>query len=272
MSRIVVCAALAMASCAGTPEPLVLSAPPPDPGLHETARTDLATALPDADAPVGISIDPDTGDLLVIDAWQGVFRQVDGAFSAALTPEQLVPVDLWDMRPFTDLAALPDGQIAVTVVSDGLLYRPDEGVTRQHFCYEPGDQDDWTEQYQLTNSLTYEPTVDRLYATPQTFEGDTPLEAFAAQFDRAVGSPLGFDTLDDPRYSFGALVAVGPNELVLAQGAILLDYRAGAGLSPRVDLSTFGISDIQGMTLDPSTGELLVLDGANRQIVTLSGW
>ncbi|MFK7928105.1 MAG: hypothetical protein AB8H79_07935 [Myxococcota bacterium] len=274
MYRLTLAFSLTLIGCGvDTPnEPLVLTAPAPTADMQATARLDLRPALSDEAAPVGISIAPDTGELLVIDAWQGVFRQVDGEFSLAVTPEALTPVEMWDMRPYTDVAALPNGQLAITVRSDGLLYRPDEGVTRQHFCYEPDDGGDWTEQYQLTDSLTYEPTNGRLYATPQTFEGDTPLDAFAAQFDAAGGSPLGFDALDDPRYRFGAVVAVAPNELVVAQGSVLLDYTAGEGLSPRVDLASFGIRDVQGMTLDPATGNLLVLDGAGLEIVTFTHW
>ena len=239
------------------------------------ATHDLVAVLGDLAAPVGVTLDPDSGTLYVLDAWEGVYALTDTGFQQHLTSDDLTVTGGVDQRPYTDVAAMGDGRFAVSVRSDGLLYDPAVGGTVQHFCYEPGDTGLWAEEYQHTNSLGYDAGRDRLIATPQTIqvEDDLALEAFVAEFDGQEGTPLHFWSLDDAGFAPGAVAVQAGGSLLLAHGDTIYSYEAGAvAADPLVGLAGLGVTRIEGLAVDATSGDLWVVDGERVALLRISGW
>lgn len=239
-----------------------------------TERVDLGEALRIA-APevVGVTIDPDSGEILVLDAWEGLLR-LDG--SAVADPAHLITAsDGMDRRPYTDAAALGGGLFAVTVRSDGLLFDAGTGVTVQHFCYEPAYEGDWEDNYQLTASLAYDPAADLLYAQPQTLgtADDAPISADVAQFDAANGVPLDWMPLRDRKFLAGALAIDASGDLFLGHEGRVHSYAFGDEEAEVLfDLGALDVGRIDGLAIDAATDDLWIVDGADQELIAISDW
>jgi hypothetical protein len=130
------------------------------------SQIDLGARIADIVQIVGVTTDTE-GRLVVLDSWSGLYA-LDGDDTVSIgTGEELIPTDGVDGRPFTDVASLEDGTFAVTVQSNGLLFDATSKTTEQHFCYEPGNEE-WLEQYQITDSLAFDGTD--IFAQPQTIK------------------------------------------------------------------------------------------------------
>lgn len=268
-------AALALTACdsggVGEPEPdpIPTVAPAPPAEARVVSRTSLAQS-----APVGVTIAPDTGERFVLDAWEGLFRlDAEGKAQPHVGWEALVPDDGIDRRPYTDAVAIGMGQFAYTVQSDGILYDHNEGIARQHFCYEPGDTGLWgVDAFQLTQALGFDRTTRQLVAQPQTFPG--PVDASVGAWSADLGGqPTDWAVLPWPEFDAGGLVVDGAGEVILGHDALLYRLTLGQDGEPQpiVDLAEFGIERVEGLAIDPDTDHLVVLD-ADRELVEIADW
>lgn len=116
-------------------------------------------------------------------------------------------------------------------------------------------------------------TLDRssglIYAQPQTRDIVTAAGTFSeiATFDRASGDELQFMPIDDASYSAGGMAALEPGFFLAAAGARLSTLWANGQRDDVADLSKAGVTNAEGMAIDETTRELLVLDGPSRTIV-----
>jgi hypothetical protein len=252
--------ALALFACGGAPDGAVVA-----------ERIDLAERIGVDEAEVvGVTVEPVTGRVLLLDAWQGLFT-IDGDLE--VTPEQLTDPAFGDRRPYTDAAALGDGRFVFTVESDGLLFDPAVGQARQHFCYEPPMDGDWVETYQVTHGLAWSPDDQRIYAQPLTLEreGDGRVQSDFAQFEVETGTPRDWAIFEDVRFTAGAMAVAG-HEVFLGSGDDVFAYALGAQPEKLFGLRELGVRRIEGMAVDPDTDRLWVVDGSDQELVGIDGW
>ena len=220
---------------------------------------------------VGVSASPD-GRLFVID--------MSGTI-AELTATGVEPIAEGPFGP-TDLAALGDDRFAITRPNEGFLLDLTTGELRTHFCYLPEppvreEQPPLTDRptMELSQALAYDHAAKLLYANPQTIADDgTQDELFSevAMFDAISGSEIRFQNLRDASFTAGGMLALGDDELLYGEGSIL--YRGsfwGGEREALVDLSSYGIESIEGMTRDPSSGVLYVVDDHTLYTIDLAG-
>lgn len=221
---------------------------------------------------VGVTVDPDSGDWLVLGSMDGLFR-VDGDALAPLAgPGALTDQMFGDLRPYTDVAALGGGRVAFTVARDGFLFDASEGTTKRHFCYEPGDGGDWVVDYQVTDSLAFDPERALILANPQSLSDDGPFASEVATFDAETGAPQVFDPLDDVGFRAGGLAPDGDRVLLASETTIYAQHPGDPDRTALADLAALGIRRIDGFVLDPATGDAIVADGARSRIVVVRGW
>jgi hypothetical protein len=137
----------------------------------------------------------------------------------------------------------------------------------QRVCYEPGGVP--TNLTQRTDAIAYDPALDRIYAQPRTFEGETLDSAQLAGYERATGALV--EWLEVHRdIAVGGMAVVPGTGLVLGQGDRLDRYDLGANRAERIDdLDRFGVSSIQGLAVDAAAGTLVVVDGADDELVEI---
>lgn len=241
---------------------------PVDP-VDPLARVDLRAATGRADTrAIGVTVDA-AGDRLILDEEAGLFRlDATGAATLVLALADFPAPEIAIRPPFTDLVAMGD-QLALTAIGDGFLLDLSAHTLTRHFCYEPGGFPEYQEQ--RTNALAFDASTGRLYAQPRTFdENDQLLRSELAMYAGDSGLDLNWWTVPTD-LDAGGMVVTGANTLVLGAHARLFRYDLTASqLSRTDDLTRFGVSQIDGLALDPATNTLLVLDGATDQLVELS--
>lgn len=226
-----------------------------------------ALELDDLEA-VGVTVDAETGQVFVLEAWKGIYELLpDGTATLVAAADALPTPDVPLQSEFTDIAVLGDGVFALTAAADGYLLDLNEDTLHQHFCYEPG----WEEEplYQVTHSLDYDPTTDILYAQPQTFSDvdGSLVSAQVGQWAAQDGFDLAWHALQDANFVAGGLAADGEGSLILGRGSELHRFSlVDASFEPLGDLSSYGITDIQGLAWDRTERELLVIDEASDQL------
>ena len=212
----------------------------------------------------GVTVNRDTGEIVVIDAAKGLFT-ITGqriADRSALSPG-------WEVESFTDVVSLGDGQFALTVRNDGLLFDANTGTTTQYFCYLPGWMDETF--VQLTNSLAFDEARGRLIAQPQTYNNNEITDAEVAEFTLDGGQPTGWHRFKTADFSAGG-IAVDGDGLLMAQDSILYSYDYGDNEpSALVDLNRLGIDRVEGLALT-TEGNLLLIDGEDQELVEIAGW
>jgi hypothetical protein len=214
----------------------------------------------------GVTVDG-AGRLFVIDGLS-LYERVDGTW----TPRWQAPTGT---SPLEDVTALEPGRFALTAINMGYELDLATSVLSLHFCYLPGEGIREEEPppnpnptFELARAVTFDRDSGMLYAQPQTRDLVTNDPTFSeiAMFDRASGDELRFVNLGDATYSAGGIAMAG-ERILAAQGATLRVIETdgfGAGI---LDLSTLGISSVEGMAVDGET--LFVLDAPNRRIVGL---
>ncbi len=220
----------------------------------------------------GVTFDAATGDRFVFDASTGI-HQIDDEGEATLVlaiqdfPEPDVPL----RSGFMDIAAMGDGVFALIAVGDG--YKLDIGANtlEQWFCYEPGWMD--PEQFEQTSqNLGYDPVSDEIISAPLTLDmdaGDDVTRADVATFDGAGAGDLQWYPLD-VNIDFGGLALRGQEQVLLGAGDQLYGYQMGeSSLLEMGSLAEHGIDMVMGMVIDPETGFLHIVDGADGELVVL---
>jgi hypothetical protein len=217
-------------------------------------------------APVGIAVAPD-GRRYVFDEQRGLYR-LDGDAAVAVVPMAQLPDPGVEIRPpFTDLVALAPDVFAITAIGDGFLLDSSALTLTQHFCYEPGGIGDGLTQ--RTDALAYDAVLDRIYAQPRTFDGDTITGSQIGGYERASGFDVEWHPLDRDVAAGGMVVMPGVG-LVLGEGDRLDRYDLATDEVDRLDdLGRFGVGSIQGLAVDAAASTLLVLDGAADAVIEI---
>lgn len=248
---------------------LLLAAPacgdtPPEPVAR---RVDLRAATGVASPQVaGVALAPD-GGRVVLDQEAGLFRiAADGTATRLRSIAELPEPDVAIRPPFTDLVALGDDQFAMTAIGVGYLLDLTADTMNLHFCYEPGGFPD--DQEQRTAAVAFDATTNKLYAQPQTFDGDgNLLRADVAQYDRATGvDEIWREVPSD--FAAGGMYAPGDGGLILGAGSRLYRYDyATYTLTAVDDLARYGVDEVAGLAFDAAAGNLIVVDGQRAELV-----
>ncbi len=233
---------------------------------------DLRAALEVSDAnAVGVTVDAASGRRFVLDQEAGLFELTEAGsvpvMRMADMPDPGVAVEL----PYTDVAALGGDQFALTATGQGFLL--DVPLHRQslYFCYEPGDFPE--EQRQATSAVTFDPTIDLLFAQPQTFESgiDQPVSSQIGAFDRTSGADIQWYPMPSADFRAGGMAVASDGAILLGVGSTLFRFdRSGARLDSIEALDRYGVSRIEGLAIDDSAGTLLAIDGASDQLFEIA--
>ena len=243
-----------------------------------------ALAVDHADV-VGVTVSS-TGERYVLDATTGLYR-LDGGVAERLAASEMLAAasDVQVTSPFTDLALMNDGRFLLTARDDGFIYDPATGRVTQHFCYLPppdpggGEPDPGGEvpdptvfaASQMTHSLAYAPQFGRILAQPQSYDSTAqdapPVAAHVALFSVETGEDLEWLQLPDASFRAGGLALDPDDRLLLGSGSTVYAFvEPMAPLEPVLEID--GI-DIQGMTVDATTGSLLIVDGIADQLIAI---
>ncbi|MEM7678901.1 MAG: hypothetical protein AAF449_23215, partial [Myxococcota bacterium] len=217
---------------------------------------------------VGLTVEPNTGRRFVLDERQGIYQLLDEGVQRIASIEQITAQGDVPQSDFTDFVSIDEGQFALTAMNDGFLYDLATQTLSSYFCYVPGFIDDLPggdgEVFQLTESVTYDPDANLMFAQPQTFNTANPNVVLLSQIGRfEMSGGEGFGWVDAPDLNFraGAMAAVGNGELMLAEGSRLLRVDATTGaVNGQVDLAEFGLQNVHALTYDRSTQSLLAID------------
>mgnify|MGYP000291579695 FL=1 len=237
-------------------------------------RTDLraAFALTDVTA-VGVTVDPDTGRRFVLDANQGIYELTeDGAtLHVALSD---FPVATPAVRSaFTDIAAMGNGRFALTARSFGYMLDVEADTLNQFFCYVPPMMDEEVFD-QSTHTLGYDPGTGVLYSQPQTLDlldGESIVASQVGVFDAIEGTDLTWHDLVDEEFIAGGLAVLDSETLLLGAGSRLYRYAFDSDRPVfDADLTSIGVSEIEGLAFDERTNTLLILDAATDALVELT--
>lgn len=248
-----------------------------DPGVQVLAQHPLVLEDGSRDGFVGVSRDPATGEVLLLNAREGLFTLGnDGIEELVALDVLLASAEVPPMSDFTDVAALGGGVFALTALSDGFLF--DGERLTQHFCYEPGFEgggEPWPDPVptdpndkQLTLSLEFLPESDRLLAQPRTFDASTGelLAAHVATFDLESGEEQAWFDLGDRDLLAGGLTVLDDDSVVLGAGTRLLRFDMGS--RELTELADLGgeVRDIAGLARGDDD-VLLVIDGENGSLL-----
>ena len=220
----------------------------------------------------GVTLDPQTGARYVLDANSGIYElDAEGAASLVLAIQDFPTPDEPPRSGWMDIAAMGDGVFALIAIGDG--YKLDIGANtlEQWFCYVP----DWMDPEQFDQSsqnLGYDPVSDEIISAPLTLDsqsGDQVTRADVATFDGAGAGDLQWYPLD-VNFDFGGLALRGQDQVLLGAGDQLYGYQMGeSSLVEMGSLAEHGIDMVMGMVIDPETGFLHVVDGADGELVVL---
>lgn len=241
-----------------------------DPGVQVVDRHPLVLDDGAREGWVGVSVDPSTGETVVLNAREGLFTlDAEGLHEVASLDDLLGSAEVPPVSDFTDVAALGGGVYALTALSDGFLF--DGETLRQHFCYEPGFVGEEPgpdpvptspTDKQLTLSLEYLPERGQLIAQPRTFDEATGelMAAHVATFDLETGVEQGWFDLGAPDLLAGGLTTLEDNSVLLGAGTRLLRFDTGAReLTELADLGAH-VRDIAGLARGDD-GAIWVVDG-----------
>jgi len=253
------------ASCSsgGSSDSAQLALPSPT----AVTRSDVGDMLgSDSIAPVGITLTPDTNELVLLDALQGVFvMESDRRFRRLASIEQLEE-QVTPRSTFTDIAGLGGGRFAITAQSDGFLYDANTGTIEQHFCYVPplaGPSFD-----QLTLGVAFDEDTQRILVQPVSIQGW--LQTFVSE----VGTfPLSGGVGEDWHPIEGEFLAGGitcdrGGLLWMGFNAELHTYDVQTDtMEFEQSLTRFGVTEITGMVFDGD--DLMVIDRESEQIICI---
>jgi hypothetical protein len=255
-----------LVACGNLDVPLI----PVDPA----GSIDLALALDIAEPQViGVTIDPVTGQRFVLDAQAGLFAVMDDGSAALVRSQEDFPTpDLPAISSWTDFVALGDNRFAVTARSNGYLLDLVADTMTQYFCYEPGFFDQVLEQ--LTEGVSFDPDAGLLYAQPATYDVsgesgpvDQAIEAAIASYTLDGGQPVAWFGIDDVDFLAGGIAVDRDGTLLLARGNELHRFTPeGDGRLELIGILD-GVERVEGLTVDPETGELHLIDGDRARLI-----
>jgi hypothetical protein len=249
--------------------------------IDPVTTVDLAIALGiDEPTVIGVTVDPVTGQRFVLDAGSGLYEvHTDGTADLVRALENfpaatVVPVSAW-----TDFVALGDGTFAITARNDGYRLDLEANTLTEYFCYVPDPgMDDPVQPVieQLTESVTFDVHSELLFAQPVTFDlsgengpVDEPIAASIGAYTLAGGQPVAWFEIPEADFLAGGSAVDSDGTLLLGRGNELHRFTAegegrldGIGIIP-------SIGRIDGMTVDPQSGLLVIVDGENGLLLDL---
>lgn len=241
-----------------------------------TATAVTRTSIPEmlgtaTTVPVGLTITPDTDELVLLDAMHGVYK---------LDPErrfQLVADNASLLRQssngweFTDIAALGSDQFALTSLDDGFLLDLRDGSLRQHFCYVPGSFIIGSNQIaQLTNGVAFDPRTGRIIAQPVTYQmsNGSATRSDVGTFPITGGEGDDWHPIADPEFLADAIAVDRDGRLWLAKRSSLYHYDlTNDELIFVQSLKRFDVTNVTGMTFH--NDDLMVIDMSSRELVCI---
>lgn len=231
--------------------------------LNELTGSDWAS-------PVGLTVAPDDGTIYYLDAASGIYEyDVDGNSMTQVVPA----ATLYAIGPdsgFTDIAAMGNGDFAITAMNDGFLYESATGEIRSYFCYVPGWViEDPRPLIQLTNSVAWDAPNRQLIAQPITVDSWTNenIQSEVGTFPETGGEGTDWHPIGDPEFSAGAST-VDNGTIWLGCDDRLYEYDLETDALIHVQsLERFSISKIDGMAF--TAAELMVLDSATNELVRI---
>ncbi len=242
------------------------------PADEPARQVDIGAALGVSDLSiVGVTVEPTSERVLLLDANRGIYELTDEGAVTLVWANETERYGVFTGTPWTDLVALEDGVFALTTLSDGYLLNLGEDTLIQHFCYEPG----WEEEpplepavAQITDAVAYDAQNDLIYAQPRTVTDNLVdvLDSNLALYDRTTGADLNWVQFDVD-YHAGAMAMEDQDNILLAVGSRIDRYTNGPNTTRfAMDLRSHGVTDIQGMAIHPRSGNLLVVDGATQTL------
>lgn len=252
-----------LASCSGSSDPAPETATLATPSPKVVTRTDVGKMLGVTDgSPVGITVTPDTGELVLLDANHGVYvLQEDRTFRLAMSNEDLhAQIDAF---AFTDIAALGSNQFAITAPGDGFLLDLNAGTIVQHFCYVPGSWINVNLWTQTTNSVAFDTTTGRIVAQPVTIpiNGWQPVDAQVGTFPITGGEGDDWHSIESSEFLADAISCDLNGLLWLVRNNELYTFDLDTDeLHFEQSLDRFGTELIVGMAW--VDGDLMLLDTA----------
>ncbi len=234
--------------------------------------------------PVGVAVDPDSGARFVLGASN---RLYDVTVDGAATLNRDLAADSWigDL-PLQDLCAASATELYTIAPENGLRLNLDEGWVDQHFCivpsmeegdpnWDPNDPDPWDELRHETHAIACDVERALIFAQPQTVprwdEAPEPVRSEVSLYDLPSGADLEWHGLPSELYLAGGMAVVSEEAVVLGRGSLLSLFNMATGvLEPLADLTDAGITTIEGLAPDAAVGHLLVVDGDDQELVTLS--
>ena len=238
-----------------------------DPEPSETRR-DLR-ALLGADArPVGVAVDPETGQRFVLEPELGILELLaDGGVRSVWTPTEELP-------QLTDLCAVGGGRFVAAADGDGYIIDTVAGAARQHFCLEPGWDPGFEPEGEVRHAnraVVCDSTRGMIFGQPQTLPQEgapIPLRSEIAAYDLGTGDDLSWQPLPDASWHAGGMALLPGGDLLLGAGAELSRFDPETGAFGVVaDLTTEGVRQVEALTV--SGERLLVVDGADGVLVEL---
>ena len=228
--------------------------------------------------PVGLTVEPDTGDLFLLDAFLGLYRmRSDDSFEVAIDSFELYG-QVQTASVFTDIAAMGNSRFALTARNDGFLLDLPARTIQQHFCYLPGGlplppppapgQPGPFPVEQHTDSVAWDPISRRILAQPITMSGPTIMSSELGTFPETGGEGNDWHPMPTQDFLAGAM-SVDPDGVIwLGRGNELFQYDLVTDRLTRIrDLRAYDVEEISGMAFGPK--HLWVLDSANEEIVRI---
>ncbi|MEO1338561.1 MAG: hypothetical protein AAFV29_23160 [Myxococcota bacterium] len=226
---------------------------------------------------VGVTVEPNTGRRFVLDDQRGIYEVLAEGVMRVASLDEITAQGDQPQSAFTDFVAIDEGEFALTAMNDGFLYDLETGTLSSYFCYVPGFIDDLPggdgEIFQLTESVTFDPEANLMFAQPQTFNTANPNDVLLSQIGRfEMTGGEGFGWVDAPSLDFraGAMAAVGNGKLLLVEGSRLLRVDATTGaVDGQTDLSRLGLQSIHALTYDHTAQSLIAVDQASETLYEL---
>lgn len=234
--------------------------------------------------PVGVAVDPDSGVRFVLGASN---RLYDVTVDGTATLNRDLAADSWiGELPLQDLCATSATELYTIAPDNGIRLNLETGWVDEHFCivppmeefdegFDPNDPDPWVDLRQETHAIACD--VDRalLFAQPQTLprwdEDPQPVRSEVSLYDLPSGADLEWHGLPSEMYLAGGMAVVNETTVILGRDSRLNVFDLTRGvLEPLVDLTDVGITSIEGLAPDGTLGHLLVVDGDDQELVTLS--
>ena len=203
---------------------------------------------------VGVAVEPDSGRRLALVSDRLFVLDGDTYTALDVQPE---------LGGFTDVVALGDGKVALSMRSNGYLFDTVTGALTLHFCYEPG-WEEWDQEFQITHSLGFDIDRGLIVAQPRTATLAAPddvLASFVSTYVASSGTTEQFYTLPETDYRAGGMSVPGADQIWLATDDHLDSYEVGADRPKRfAELSEAGVVQAEGLAIDDVADTVLVAD------------